>query len=364
VAEWVKEFLRGATRSLDIALYDLKLSGPTETTVLGAITRAAAHGVRVRLVYNEDDHNPIPVPPPPRTDPTQLAAAGIPFRAIRGVPDLMHHKYVVKDGEALWTGSTNWTDDSWTREENLVVTVHSPGVAEAFSRDFEELWTSSQVSGTGEFDPDPVPLSGTAWLDGQDLALGDGTIRPWFCPGRGRRLSHRISDAISEARRRVRICSPVVTSGPVLGTLAEIAAEGRVDMSGVCDATQMQEVLDQWQADGHSPWKIPTLLTLVAEAPFSGKPSTPYRPDAVHDYMHAKVVVADDVVFLGSYNLSHSGEENAENVLEVASKPIADGLAAFIDHVRAAYPPLSVRDPRRSGSVTRSRLPTTSTAPG
>ena len=46
--------------------------------------------------------------------------------------------------------------------------------------------------------------------------------------------------------------------------------------------------------------------------------STPYAPGAVHDYMHAKVTVADDVVFVGSFNLSRSGEENAENVLEIA----------------------------------------------
>ena len=28
---------------------------------------------------------------------------------IAGVPDLMHHKYMVRDGESVWTGSTNFT---------------------------------------------------------------------------------------------------------------------------------------------------------------------------------------------------------------------------------------------------------------
>jgi phosphatidylserine/phosphatidylglycerophosphate/cardiolipin synthase-like enzyme len=54
--------------------------------------------------------------------------------------------------------------------------------------------------------------------------------------------------------------------------------------------------------------------------------------------MHAKVTVADDISFVGSFNLSHSGELNAENVLEIADPAIAERLAAFIDDVRARYP--------------------------
>ena len=56
--------------------------------------------------------------------------------------------------------------------------------------------------------------------------------------------------------------------------------------------------------------------------------------------MHAKVVVADDTVFLGSYNLSRSGEQNAENVLELEDAALAERLAAFADEVRERYPPL------------------------
>jgi phosphatidylserine/phosphatidylglycerophosphate/cardiolipin synthase-like enzyme len=75
---------------------------------------------------------------------------------------------------------------------------------------------------------------------------------------------------------------------------------------------------------------------------FSGKPSTPYTPESLHDYMHAKVTVCDDTVFAGSFNLSHSGEQNAENVVEIEDAALADQMTAFIDEIRAKYQPLQV----------------------
>src|SRR5512133_460891 len=65
------------------------------------------------------------------------------------VPDLMHHKFVVRDGETVWAGSTNWTDDSWSRQENVVVTVASPELARAFTLDFDELWRDGDVEVSG-----------------------------------------------------------------------------------------------------------------------------------------------------------------------------------------------------------------------
>jgi phosphatidylserine/phosphatidylglycerophosphate/cardiolipin synthase-like enzyme len=54
--------------------------------------------------------------------------------------------------------------------------------------------------------------------------------------------------------------------------------------------------------------------------------------------MHAKVTVADDVLFVGSFNLSRSGEDNAENVLEIADAAAADQVAAYVEAVHARYP--------------------------
>jgi phosphatidylserine/phosphatidylglycerophosphate/cardiolipin synthase-like enzyme len=233
----------------------------------------------------------------------------------------MHHKYVIRDRDAVWTGSTNWTADSWTREENVILTVDSRELAARFWEDFEQLWSKREVEKSGKVDTAPI-------------RVGSTDVRAWFCPGRGERLAHRIAKAIGTATRRIRIASPVISSGPILGTLAQVASDGKVDLAGVVDRTQIVEVLRQWHANGNAPWKEPLLRTALSRAPFSGKHSTPYAPGRVHDYMHAKVTVADDIVFLGSFNLSHSGEQNAENVLEIADA----ALAGFIDGIRGRYP--------------------------
>ena len=48
-------------------------------------------------------------------------------------------------------------------------------------------------------------------------------------------------------------------------------------------------------------------------------------------------MVCDDVGFTGSYNCSHSGEMNAENVLGVRSAAFADQSAAFCESLYGRY---------------------------
>jgi phosphatidylserine/phosphatidylglycerophosphate/cardiolipin synthase-like enzyme len=103
----------------------------------------------------------------------------------------------------------------------------------------------------------------------------------------------------------------------------------------------VREVVQQWTANRNVSWKLP-LLRQVMAGPFTGKESTPYGDGTVHDFMHAKVVVCDDTVFAGSFNLSRSGERNAENVLEIEDAAIAERLAAFVDEIRAKYGPVQL----------------------
>jgi len=345
VANRVAEFLGAAEHTLELALYDIRLPDPAGTVVREALEGAADRGVKVRLAYNDEHESEpaggaqrdresrehrsglprVPVPPPPGTQPDLIESLRLPTCGIPGVPDLMHHKYVVRDSRAVWTGSTNWTNDAWSLQENVIVVVESEPVAAAFRANFEELWGTREVDRSGLHEPQRLDVAGVE-------------VSAWFTPGQGRDLSHRIAKAIGSANRRVRIASPVITAGPILGTLAEEAAEGKLDLAGVVDGPQVSQVFRQWSDNPRSRWKVPLLASVLSEAPFAGKPSTPYAPGRIHDYMHAKVTVADDVVFCGSFNLSRSGEMNAENVLEIHDAALADQMAGYIDEVRARYP--------------------------
>lgn len=331
VARRVVEFVGRAERTLDMALYDIRLPGELGDTVAGALLAAHERGVQIRLAYNAEHPERLFFPPPPQTKPELLESMPFATCAIPGIPDLMHHKYVVRDGGAVWTGSTNWTTDSWTLQENVIVLAEDAALAAEFTQNFEELWNTRNVDRTGHRNPRRLDVAGHE-------------ARAWFTPGHGEELSHRIGQAIGKARERVRIASPVITAGAVLGTLAECAAERRADVRGVVDRTQMENVVHQWRTNGHSAWKIPILGSVFANADFRGKESTKYSPETPHDFMHAKVTVADDIVFAGSFNLSRSGEMNAENVVEVHDAALADRLAAFIDEIRERYPAMPVPD--------------------
>lgn len=334
VAAELASFVSAAQRSLDIAIYDLNLDGAPADQLRDAIKTAAARGVAIRLLYNIDSPSPIPVPPPPQPDSAYIASLGVQSRPISGIPSLMHHKYIVRDGgtdaATVWTGSTNWTNDSWTREENVILRLPSPELATNYAQNFSELWDTMKVDGTGRHDFAAIALT---------YAEAPVKAHLFFSPGRGRQMAHAIADHIAHARHRVRMCSPVITSGVILGTLGDLLHSNatHVDFKGVYDRTQMAEVLGQWRVDPHAGWKGPAFQSITAMLPFSSKVTTPYSPTSVHDYMHAKITVVDNTVFTGSYNLSHAGEENAENLLQLDCPPLADRFAAFVDAVFARY---------------------------
>ena len=104
-------------------------------------------------------------------EPELIEALAVPHRGIPGIPDLMHHKYVVRDGEAVWTGSTNWTIDSWTLQENVVI-VTRLGRARGRVR--------AQLRGALE---DARRRAAPAAPSRARWSVGGHQVRAWFTPG-------------------------------------------------------------------------------------------------------------------------------------------------------------------------------------
>ena len=335
IAAMLSDFIANAQRSLDLAVYDFRLSEALSAPLVAALRARAAAGVAIRIAYDADKpETPNLIAgqdPAPAGTGAFVQALGFPYRRIGGMK-LMHNKYIVRDAElpsaAVWTGSANFTDDAWTLMENNILTLASQPLAAAYARDFADLWASGQIEGTGDFEPDPQELR---------YQGAPAHVQVLFSPGQGATIDEDVAGIVASAERRVRICSMLLNSGSLLSALRDLLDEGRVPVDGVYDKTQMESVLLQWQDVPHNHWKIGALGDIVERARLVGKISTPYSPMGRHDFMHDKVLVVDDTVITGSYNFSRSAELNAENILLIESSALADAYSAMIDHLIAKY---------------------------
>ena len=324
-------FIRAAKQTLDFALYDMRLSDSLRAQLVSALRERAEAGVQIRFCYDGD--KPIQPnvaagqdPAPPGTG-AFVQSLGYPWRRIAGMK-LMHSKFIVRDRQSVWTGSTNMTTDAFTLMENNVVEIDSPALASAYAQDFEQLWEKENFENTGKIHTAPVSLT----FSGQPAEA-----RVLFSPGCGLEIDTEIARRVRAAQRRVRICSLLINSGTLINELSHLLNEGRVRVDGIYDRTQMADVYVQWQGVPSNHWKIPALHDIIARAGLAGKNSTPYSPTGRHDFMHNKVLVIDDTVITGSYNFSRSAQFNAENILFIESPALANTYSTYIDHLKAKY---------------------------
>jgi phosphatidylserine/phosphatidylglycerophosphate/cardiolipin synthase-like enzyme len=334
VATELAAFVAAATTSIDMAIYDFRLSDPgAVSAVVGALTEAAQRGVTVRIGYDagkpaDGDAAAFAAleadPAPPGTGnwlnqhftgtPVQLAA-------IAGGGHLMHSKYLLRDATAggpttaVWTGSTNFTDDAWTRQENNIVALSSSAMAASYRADFDVMWAAQAIAHAGRG-------------EGGNAALADQSQVTWdFCPGDGAAINSALATRISTATSRIVVAAMVLTSREVLAALVAAINRG-IPVSGIYDGGQMDAIVAGWQqhpADSQvlGDWS-------VVSARLARKDSAPYTSTGTHDFMHLKVLLSDDVITTGSYNFSANAERNAENQITLNA---ADTVAAYTDYL-------------------------------
>jgi phosphatidylserine/phosphatidylglycerophosphate/cardiolipin synthase-like enzyme len=240
----------------------------------------------------------------------------------------MHQKYMVADAgtdnAAVWMGSANFTVDAWALQDNNIAVLESRELAAKYTQDFEELWKSEKLRDTGEND------QGSVSVDGMD-------VRYAFAPGEGTAIRDLISEVIAGAKQRIRIASMVTSSPDILEALKE-RIDGGIDFSGVYDYGESTQVLHSWAKYPADAEKAKLLEAVLAHmVPKHSQPFLQAHPDWAHNFMHNKVVVADDTVVIGSFNFSSNAMRNAENVLCFTEPKLAKGYADYIDGLVGRY---------------------------
>lgn len=289
--------LDGARQSIDMAIYDLELDN-----VVTALVRAQGRGVRVRLVTDTDNLN---------TDAMKKArAARIPI-----VPDdrgpIMHHKYVVLDNAAVWTGSWNFTPNDTNRYNNVAALIRSPELAANYSAEFEKMFTSKKFGPTKSKDmPNPRIQIGGVPVETIFESEGDAPTR--------------IIERIREARTSIVFLAFTFTHDGI-GQAIEDRYRAGVAVRGVQESLQSdrpESELGRFKKAGLDK-EQPAGVPLPA---CTGGPGV--LTDGNPQLMHEKVIVIDGrTVIFGSFNFTqNAATDNDENLLIIDDPAVA---AAF-----------------------------------
>jgi len=250
VASRIARFIGEARTTLDIAIYDCRLHDEAAKIIVDALRAQAKAGVVIRIAYDhatdpEDDAviaSPVHLEGDKKLPGTHSFVRSLAdiaqVKGITGYRVLMHNKYIVRDAAsadaAVFTGSSNYTNDSWGLQDNNLLCLRSPQLASYYARDFNDLWSRGKiVDSTGSGDTGTVKLNGVA-------------VTVAFTPGESPAILKEIVGAIAAARRRIYVASVVLSSGPILAALSEAIDRG-LPPGGLYDGPQMDQVERQWR---------------------------------------------------------------------------------------------------------------------
>ena len=359
VADHFAAFVKTATKTLDICIYDFRLALPAiRQKIIDSINDAAARDVAIRVAFDANQksdeeiikqfqgaggdpaptgtHRFVEAELEPVVETKAIAEQEVsapPSTAVAHEPiapgsQIMHQKYMIADagtdGAAVWMGSANFTVDAWALQDNNIAIISSRDLAAKYAQDFEELWKSEKLTHTGEGDRGTVKVNG--------LEVGYA-----FAPGEGEAVRDLIAGIVVGAERRIRIASMVTSSKEILEALKHQIDAG-IDFAGVYDYGQSTQFLPGWEAKAETAEKAKLLKTVLAHlVPKRSLFFDEDHPDYAHDFMHNKLLVADDTVLTGSFNFSSNAMRNAENVVSLTEPKLAKAVANYIDGLAKRY---------------------------
>jgi phosphatidylserine/phosphatidylglycerophosphate/cardiolipin synthase-like enzyme len=273
-----------ASRTLDVAVYDFDLQN-----VAQAMARAAARGVRVRMVTDSDTLTNT------RDQRIQAAftivrEAGIPIEADNRQA-LMHHKFTVVDGEWVQIGSWNYTDGDTYRLNNNLAIFRSRELAENYTAEFEKMFVQQR------FGPRK-----SAGVPNPSVTVDGLRIESYFAPQDD--VSKQIIEEINRAEREISFLAFSFTHDEIAQAILQRAQAG-VTVRGVFETTGSNTQFSEFGR----------LRQAGLEVYQDGSPYV----------MHHKVIVIDDrTTIFGSFNFSaNADQDNDENLLIVQDPRLA-----------------------------------------
>jgi phosphatidylserine/phosphatidylglycerophosphate/cardiolipin synthase-like enzyme len=284
-----------AQTSVDAAVFEFDLQD-----VADALIAAHDRGVQVRLVYDSEFAE--------ESDKVdQLLAAGIPgVGDDRG--DYQHNKFFVFDGDIVWTGSLNITENGVYRNNNNVVAFISPELAANYTAEFEEMFNGQFGAGSPANTPNP------------GVQVGDMWVENYFSPEDD--VETQLISVLSEAQHSIHFMAFSFTLDSLGDLMVEKADQG-VEVAGLFEAR-----------GANSPYsECPRLLDNGIDVRLDSNPRV----------MHHKVIIVDgQTVVTGSFNFSaNAAEDNDENVVIIHSPAVADYYEAeFFRLVSRGNPPV------------------------
>jgi phosphatidylserine/phosphatidylglycerophosphate/cardiolipin synthase-like enzyme len=270
--------IRQARLSVDMAVYNLDL-----WSIRDALLDAHYRGVSVRMVTDSDNLE--------EREIQDLKNAGIPLLSDRR-EGLMHNKFVVIDGQDVWTGSMNLTINSAYRNDDNLIHIYSSELAQDYTAEFDEMFKNDRF---GPGSPANTPLP-TLEVDGSQLEV-------YFSPDD--HVERHVIQLIQSAKQSVKFMAYSFTSDKIAEAMLE-RARASVQVAGVFEEQQTRS----------------NLGTEFAKLHIAG---LDVRLDGNPNNMHHKVIIIDDkIVLTGSYNFTNNAETlNDENLLVIHDQDVA-----------------------------------------
>jgi phosphatidylserine/phosphatidylglycerophosphate/cardiolipin synthase-like enzyme len=279
----VVAFIGSAGKTLDVCVYDLDLPEFAQ-----ALLDAHARGVKVRVIISEENA----VKAYAVADQLQeMEKAGI-LTLAHNRSGLMHNKFMIADGERVWTGSYNLTRNCSRFNDNHAIVLESKELAENYEMEWKEIFEKRH--GKRFAYPTPHP----------EVDIGGVVVHNLFTPEddvRGALVAE-----MDQATNEIAIMAFSFTDKDM--TEAVRAAIGR--------GVKVVIVLDSDMAT-HPGANTKDLVAMGANVRMS--------PGVL---LHHKVIVVDrQTVVLGSANFSGGAfDKNDENVLIVRAPNFAQAM--------------------------------------